>query len=93
MVPDSSCFTRTSTPRTAWTEAEEMAAAHRSLTASGPLDANSHFLLSLVPYLRSTPQDMEGQLRIEMLSIVSTYSQGRYPTQLLFQDPWSLGNG
>lgn len=93
MVLDGPWFIRTSTPRTAWTEEEEMEAVRRALTANGPLDANGHFLLSLLPYLRSTPPDMEGQLRIEMLNIVSMYSQGRYPSQLLFAEPWSLASG
>ncbi|XP_037513427.1 uncharacterized protein LOC119389997 [Rhipicephalus sanguineus] len=60
----------------------ELNAVRNVIAAHRPMDANGLFLLSLKPYLESTPQEMLTDLKMDLLHICSNYSEGRRPHSL-----------
>ncbi|KAL3226890.1 hypothetical protein MRX96_048892 [Rhipicephalus microplus] len=65
---------------------DELNAVRNVIVAHKPMDANGLFLLSLKPYLQSTPQEMLTDLKMDLLHICSTYSEGRRPLSLRSYD-------
>ncbi|KAL3190541.1 hypothetical protein MRX96_020052 [Rhipicephalus microplus] len=53
---------------------DELNAVRNLIAAHKPMDANRLFLLSLKPYLQSTPQEMLTDLKMNLLHVGSTYS-------------------
>lgn len=54
-----------------------------ALTASHSMDDVTHFVLSLVPAMKQTPNHMQQHLRLELQHIVACYSAGNYPSLLI----------
>ncbi|XP_075740730.1 uncharacterized protein LOC142786998 [Rhipicephalus microplus] len=65
---------------------DELNAVRNVIAAHKAMDANGLFLLSLKPYLQSTPQEMLTDLKMDLLHICSTYSEGRRPLSLRSYD-------
>ncbi|KAL3214670.1 hypothetical protein MRX96_034767 [Rhipicephalus microplus] len=65
---------------------DELNAVRNVIAAHKPMDANGLFLFSLKPYLQSTPQEMLTDLKMDLLHICSTYSEGRRPLSLRSYD-------
>ncbi|XP_075750390.1 uncharacterized protein LOC142817218 [Rhipicephalus microplus] len=65
---------------------DELNAVRNVIVAHKPMDTNGLFLLSLKPYLQSTPQEMLTDLKMDLLHICSTYSEGHRPLSLRSYD-------
>ncbi|KAM7290551.1 uncharacterized protein ISCGN_027171 [Ixodes scapularis] len=61
---------------------DELNVVREALAAHKPMDATVHFLLSLDPYLKATPESMQTHLKMELLHYLPQYAQGRYPDAL-----------
>ncbi|XP_072145137.1 uncharacterized protein [Dermacentor andersoni] len=61
----------------------QLQSVRNAIAAHRPMDASSHFLLSLRPQVEATPAHMLMHLKMELLSICEHYSQGKYPVGLL----------
>ncbi|XP_077505661.1 uncharacterized protein LOC144115220 [Amblyomma americanum] len=74
--------------RQAIQEAErELHSVRNAITSLRPMDASSHFLLSLKPQMDATPPHMLMHLKMELLHVCEQYSQGQYPTDMAVRVP------